>query len=197
MIFVTFNLFLISFSRLVKKVEFLRVNEKSHKYSLDYDRLRPLSYPQTDVFLVCYSVVNPASFDNVRAKWSPEIKHNNPDTPVVLVGTKLDLRDDKHTIDKLSVRENLFSINRIGFEWIYLGEKICTDQYTKRFNHGSRNRSCGLHRMFSVDTEEFSTSFWHCHSRWFRKISENETSKKIAMCSIVDIFYSLYKEILL
>ena len=29
----------------------------------DYDRLRPLSYPQTQVFLVCFSVVNPASHD--------------------------------------------------------------------------------------------------------------------------------------
>ena len=34
----------------------------------DYDRLRPLSYPQTDVFLVCFSVVNPASFENVKEK---------------------------------------------------------------------------------------------------------------------------------
>ena len=34
----------------------------------DYDRLRPLSYPQTDVFLVCFSVVNPASFENIREK---------------------------------------------------------------------------------------------------------------------------------
>lgn len=34
----------------------------------DYDRLRPLSYPQTDVFLVCFSVVSPASFENVREK---------------------------------------------------------------------------------------------------------------------------------
>ena len=39
----------------------------------DYDRLRPLSYPQTDVFLVCFSVVSPASFENVKEKvraWS-------------------------------------------------------------------------------------------------------------------------------
>lgn len=34
----------------------------------DYDRLRPLSYPQTDVFLVCFSVVAPSSFENVKEK---------------------------------------------------------------------------------------------------------------------------------
>lgn len=36
----------------------------------DYDRLRPLSYPQTDVFLICFSIVSRASFDNVKAKVS-------------------------------------------------------------------------------------------------------------------------------
>ena len=35
----------------------------------DYDRLRPLSYPQTDVFLVCFSVVSPTSLENVEFKW--------------------------------------------------------------------------------------------------------------------------------
>lgn len=34
----------------------------------DYDRLRPLSYPQTDVFLVCFSVVSPSSYENVKEK---------------------------------------------------------------------------------------------------------------------------------
>ncbi|KAM9998538.1 hypothetical protein ACTFIY_008192 [Dictyostelium cf. discoideum] len=58
----------------------------------DYDRLRPLSYPQTDVFLICFSIVSRASFENVRAKWYPEILHHAPNIPIVLVGTKNDLR---------------------------------------------------------------------------------------------------------
>ncbi|KAI8974095.1 ras-related C3 botulinum toxin substrate 1 protein [Pilobolus umbonatus] len=67
----------------------------------DYDRLRPLSYPQTDVFLVCFSLVTPASFENVKTKWYPEINHHAANKPIILVGTKLDLREDADTIQKL------------------------------------------------------------------------------------------------
>ncbi|KAL6482737.1 hypothetical protein MHYP_G00076090 [Metynnis hypsauchen] len=68
----------------------------------DYDRLRPLSYPQTDVFLVCFSVVSPSSFENVKEKWVPEITHHCPKTPFLLVGTQIDLRDDPSTTEKLA-----------------------------------------------------------------------------------------------
>lgn len=34
----------------------------------DYDRLRPLSYFETDVVLICFAVDNPISFQNVRDK---------------------------------------------------------------------------------------------------------------------------------
>ena len=67
----------------------------------DYDRLRPLSYPQTDVFLVCFSVVSSASFENVKEKWVPEITHHCQKTPFLLVGTQIDLRDDAATVEKL------------------------------------------------------------------------------------------------
>ena len=70
----------------------------------DYDRLRPLSYPQTDVFLIFFSLVSPPSFENVRTKWWPEISHHAPSTSLVLVGTKLDLREDPATIEKLRDR---------------------------------------------------------------------------------------------
>lgn len=71
----------------------------------DYDRLRPLSYPQTDVFLTAFSVVNPASFENVRAKWYPEVSHHCPNTPLILVGTKVDLREDASTVEKLASKK--------------------------------------------------------------------------------------------
>ena len=68
----------------------------------DYDRLRPLSYPNTSVFLVCFSIVHPPSFDNVEEKWVPEIKHHCPNTPFLLVGTQVDLRNDEATQLKLA-----------------------------------------------------------------------------------------------
>lgn len=98
----------------------------------DYDRLRPLSYPHTDVFLLCFSIMNPVSLENIRTKvrpargravrrancvplprpapspraqWYPEIKHHAADVPFILVGTKLDLRDDEDALRKLEKKK--------------------------------------------------------------------------------------------
>lgn len=67
----------------------------------EYSRLRALSYPETDVFLLCFSVVAPASFDNIKTKWFPEISHHCPGAKCILVGTKIDLREDKATLEQL------------------------------------------------------------------------------------------------
>jgi small GTP-binding protein len=70
----------------------------------EYDRLRALCYPQTDVFLMCFSIISPSSFENVKIRWHPELQHHCPGTPCLLVGTKMDLRDDPAIIDGLKAQ---------------------------------------------------------------------------------------------
>lgn len=81
----------------------------------DYDRLRPLSYPQTDVFLICFSLAGRASLENVTTKvgnsywtmlicqWVPEIMHHAPGVPFIFVGTKMDLRPEKEDKDSKTI----------------------------------------------------------------------------------------------
>ena len=82
----------------------------------EYDRLRPLSYPESHVILIVFSVDFPVSLGNVqdkvraqlsfvlvwclmrtRGKWYPEVAHFCEDTPLILVATKTDLRRDDNT----------------------------------------------------------------------------------------------------
>ncbi|KAK4768886.1 hypothetical protein SAY86_027036 [Trapa natans] len=61
----------------------------------DYNRLRPLSYRGADVFLLAFSLISKASYENISKKWVPELRHYAPTVPIILVGTKLDLREEK------------------------------------------------------------------------------------------------------
>ncbi|MFS7917077.1 putative small GTPase, P-loop containing nucleoside triphosphate hydrolase [Helianthus anomalus] len=74
----------------------------------DYNRLRPLSYRGADVFILAFSLISKASYENISKKaiwsfafirvlliWIPELRHYAPGVPIILVGTKLDLHDDK------------------------------------------------------------------------------------------------------
>ncbi|KAJ2924019.1 hypothetical protein H1R20_g13068, partial [Candolleomyces eurysporus] len=63
----------------------------------EYDRLRPLSYPESDVILIVFSIDFPTSLANVQDKWYPEVAHFCENTPLILVGTKTDLRRDEQT----------------------------------------------------------------------------------------------------
>jgi len=67
-----------------------------------FDRLRPLSYPDTDVILMCFSIDAPDSLDNIPEKWTPEVKHFCPNVPIILVGNKKDIRNDEGIRRELS-----------------------------------------------------------------------------------------------
>ena len=69
--------------------------ETSHK-------MAQLSYPQADVFLVCFAVDSHTSLQSVEQVWVPEIRHHvGRDAKIILVGTKIDLRDDRDTLRQL------------------------------------------------------------------------------------------------
>ena len=55
----------------------------------------------TDIFLLCFSVVSPTSFQNVGEKWVPEIRRHCPKAPIILVGTQSDLREDVKVLIEL------------------------------------------------------------------------------------------------
>jgi len=68
----------------------------------EYNTLRPLSYPGTDVFIICFSVFAPLSFEAVIKKWFPEIRqHMDTKPPIILVGTKVDLRGKASAVEQL------------------------------------------------------------------------------------------------
>ncbi|MEQ2173310.1 hypothetical protein GOODEAATRI_030837 [Goodea atripinnis] len=91
----------------------------------EYDRLRTLSYPQTNVFIICFSISSPASYENVKHKWHPEVRghalpntttvsHHCPSVPILLVGTKSDLRNDSEIQRKLKEQNQAPITNQQG-----------------------------------------------------------------------------------
>ncbi|XP_057311900.1 ras-related C3 botulinum toxin substrate 1-like [Hydractinia symbiolongicarpus] len=69
----------------------------------EHDRKKRMCYPNTDVFLICFSLSNRESYEHVRTKWHPEVKLHRPTAAIILVGTKLDkeylIRDQLFTTE--------------------------------------------------------------------------------------------------
>ncbi|XP_045164592.2 cell division control protein 42 homolog [Mercenaria mercenaria] len=70
----------------------------------DTDEARRQSYSGADVFIVCFSVVKPETLRNVKRRWIPEIRDLMGETPIILIGTQTDLRDDETVLNKLKAK---------------------------------------------------------------------------------------------
>ncbi|KAG8887547.1 Rho GTPase [Tulasnella sp. 332] len=68
----------------------------------EFDRLRSLSYAETHVVMLCFSVDNPTSLENVESKWVDEILEFCPGVKIVLVALKCDMREDSAVVDRLA-----------------------------------------------------------------------------------------------
>eukprot|EP00056_Hartaetosiga_gracilis_P019785 m.15991 g.15991 ORF g.15991 m.15991 type:complete len:196 (-) comp7932_c0_seq1:171-758(-) len=92
----------------------------------DYAHLRPLSYDSANIFLICFSVDNPDSFENISTKWIPEMKQHSPKTPYVLVGCKGDLRKDEARIKEMKSQGQSFVTEEAADE---LAQRVGAEGY--------------------------------------------------------------------
>ena len=69
-----------------------------------YDKLRPLCYPGTEMFLLAYSITQRESFFNIKKKFIREVKYHVPNVNCVLVACKIDLRNNQDVMDRLAKR---------------------------------------------------------------------------------------------
>ena len=127
----------------------LTVSGKVHHLGLfdtagqeEYDRLRPLAYPKTHVFLICFCTVSMPSYKNVREKWVPEIKHYCPDTPFLIVGTQVDLRGDEKLVRQ---KKNILSSE--------MGEKLAEEVGAVGYEECSAKTQKGLKDLFETAVE--------------------------------------------
>ncbi|KZV86883.1 ras-domain-containing protein [Exidia glandulosa HHB12029] len=138
----------------------------------EYDRLRPLSYPQTDVFLVCFNVTSPASFENVKGKWFPEAHQHCPGVPCLIVGTQIDLRNDQGVLDRLS-RDKQQPITP------EMGDRLARELGAFKYVECSALTQEGVKNVFEeVRHSSFTTTFIH----WSRL---GEAQWEAILCDIV------------
>jgi Rho family protein len=133
----------------------------------EYDRLRPLSYPESDVILIVFAIDYPPSLGNVQDKvatftttlaklksmqWHPEVAHFCENTPLILVGTKIDLRNDDHTRRMLSAQgQKPISAEQGGSVAREIGAK---------YAECSSKTGQGVHDVFALALKESMRNRW-------------------------------------
>lgn len=73
----------------------------------EYNPLRAFIYPETNVAIICFDISSPSSYERVQHNWYPEVRHHCPNVPILLVGTKKDLRTNLDVINRLNKQNQL------------------------------------------------------------------------------------------
>lgn len=86
------------FDNYIKEFEYenqkIKINFWDTAGAYGYEKLRPLSYPMTDIFVICFSLVTYSELEEVEKFWLPEIQEHCPGKPYILLGIKSDIRDN-------------------------------------------------------------------------------------------------------
>ena len=103
----------------------------------DLGRLRPIAYANTDCFIICFDLMQRNSLENACNKWLAEIKTCAKACPVILVGTKLDLREEYERngdTDKLRDCVSEADIAKAAKDYAFQGFESCSAKEKKGLN---------------------------------------------------------------
>lgn len=117
--------------------------------------LRRLTYPDADVFIICFSIIDPYSFKRVQTKWVKELSEYCPNTPVVLVGTKYDQRNNINT----KILLNKHGLQPVSSEQ---GEQVARKIGAKQYVECSALTQKNLKPAFDF---AITTALQHSHKR--------------------------------
>lgn len=77
----------------------------------DFQRMRPISYNKADVIIICFSLVDRDSLTNAHTKWFKEVRTLGPKCPIILCGTKMDLREKLLSANGAKLGDNVVTYN--------------------------------------------------------------------------------------
>lgn len=83
----------------------------------EYTQFRIKSFKDCDICLVCFDIFNLLSLQNVGTRWIPEIQQFAPNSLIVLIGLKCDLRNtgNENEISKETITEYQTKYNIIDY----------------------------------------------------------------------------------
>lgn len=82
----------------------------------EFGEIRKLSYQKCDCLMLCFKLSEKSSFENVKNLWKPEIDQYAPRSPIILIGTQLDVVENDPSKRKVSREEALTMQRDIGAE---------------------------------------------------------------------------------
>ncbi|XP_022080070.1 rho-related GTP-binding protein RhoN-like [Acanthaster planci] len=110
----------------------------------EYDSVRPLSYNEITIALICFDISRPFTLHNVVRKWHPEVRKHCPTSPIILVGCKMDLRNNIQVMAELSKDRGIPVSHDRGAK---IGSQIGAAAYVEC---SARTNPSSVHELFEV-----------------------------------------------
>lgn len=140
----------------------------------EYDRLRSLSYPETNVLIVCFAIDNIQSMSNVVERWLPEIDLYCPHVPFILVGLKSDLRTQTMAIEHGGMRQMASTLGAVAYvecsaKYGYNVERVFSLSLAAAISPGLVKQDCQVNQR-SVSLPMANKTFTNLFDRMHREI---------------------------